>query len=143
MAGDVIAARQANLDQLEGFETSKSSLAKVVKNLESRLREYDNRRSALKSQLAQIDAQATALNAMKEASTSMGDSSATLDENIEKLEENVNDLFAETQVELLGEGEKWDASASEREIDSVDAFINATQEPGDTLSEIDRILGSK
>ena len=141
MANDVIAARKRNSDQVAGFEKSQANLKRVVTTLEKRQREYEARISSLESQIAQIDTQAVALKAMKDASASMGDSDATLDENVTNLEDKVNDLFAETQAELLGESEKWDATAADNEIDSVDAFIQATQEPTDTIAEIDKILG--
>ena len=141
MASEVIAARKSNADQIAGFEKSKANLKKVISTLEARQREYEARISSLEGQIAQIDTQAVALKAMKDASASMGDANATLDENVTNLEDKVNDLFADMQVELLAEGEQWDATAADKQIDSVDAFIQATQEPTDTIAEIDRILG--
>jgi predicted nucleic acid-binding Zn-ribbon protein len=141
MANDVIAARKSNSDQVAGFDKSQANLKKVVTTLEKRQREYEARIVSLEGQIAQIDTQAVALKAMKDASASMGDADTTLDQNVTNLEDKVNDLFAETQAELLGEGEKWDATAADTEINSVDAFIKATQEPTDTISEIDKILG--
>lgn len=141
LANDVIASRKSSADQVAGFEKSQADLKKVIATLESRQREFEARISSLEGQIAQIDTQAVALKAMKDASASMGDADATLDENVANLEDKVNDLFAEMQGELLAEGEQWDATAADRQIDSVDAFIQATQEPTDTIAEIDRILG--
>ena len=141
MANDVIGARKSNTDQVAGFEKSQTNLKKVVTTLEKRQREYETRISSLEGQIAQIDTQSVALKAMKDASASMGDADATLDENVTNLEDKVNDLFADMQGELLAEGDKWDATTADKEIDSVDAFIEATQEPTDTIGEIDKILG--
>lgn len=141
MANDVIAARKGNVDQVAGFEKSQADLKKVITTLEKRQNEYESRISSLEGQIAQIDTQAVALKAMKDASASMGDADATLDENVAGLEDKVNDLFADMQGEMLAEGEKWDATAADKQIDSVDAFIEATQETTDTIAEIDKILG--
>ncbi len=141
MANDVIAARKTNAGQIAGFETSQANLKKVITTLDSRQHEYEARISSLEGQIAQIDTQAEALKAMKDASASMGDADATLDANVSNLEDKISDLFAETQGELLVEGKHWDATAADRQIDSVDAFIQATQEPTDTIAEIDKILG--
>lgn len=141
MAGEIIEARKGHAAQLAAFEQSQAELKKVIGALEKNQREYEGQLSRLQGQIAQIDAQMVAVRAMKEASAMMGDGNATLAENVARLEDKVNDLFADVQVELAVESQSWDAAAADQQIDAVDAFIAATQEPKDTIAEIDRILG--
>lgn len=141
MATEIIEARKGHAAQIAAFEQSQAELKKVVAVLEKNQREYEGQLSRLEGQVAQIDAQMVAVKAMREASTTMGDGSATLAENVARLEDKVNDLFADVQVELAVESRSWDAAAADKQIDAVDAFIAATQEPKDTIAEIDRILG--
>ena len=79
---------------------------------------------------------------MKDASATMGSTDGTLAGSVEDLEDKVNDLYAEVEAELLSEDERWNEAETSKEIDAVDAFITATQEPTDTISEIDKILGT-
>jgi len=141
MASDVIEARKGQGQQIAGLERSQAELQKVITGLDRKQRAIESRISGMESQIAQIDAQADALTAMKDASATLGDSDATLEENVAVLDDKVNDLFADVQVEMAIESEEWDVATAESEINSVDAFISATQGPGDTVSEIDRILG--
>ncbi|MCA9112186.1 MAG: hypothetical protein KDA52_19690, partial [Planctomycetaceae bacterium] len=142
MADKVLNARKELVSRQEGFQKSKESLQKVVATLEQKQQEYEQRLSRLESQIAEIDSKRIALKAMQDASAAMGESEATLANNVEDLEDKVNDLFADVEGELLAEDEKWDATTVDREIDAVDAFVSATQDPADTLSEIDSILGT-
>lgn len=80
---------------------------------------------------------------MKDASTTMGDGGASLSENVAKLEDKVSDVLAEMKVELTAQGEKWDAAEADKRINSPEEVIAATQQPRDTIAEIDRILGGK
>lgn len=143
MANEVIAARKRDVEQVEGFEKSQATLQKIITTLEKRQSDYESRISSLEGQIAQIDTQADALTALKDASSAMGDANSTLEENVEKLEDKVNDLFADVQVELLAEGDGWDAAGANKEIRSLDDLIGAMQEPTDTIAEIDRILGNE
>jgi len=141
MAGEIIEARKGHAAQIATSEQSQAELKKVIAALEKKQREYEGKISRLEGQIAQIDAQMVAVKAMKDASATMGDGSATLAENVATLEGKVADLLADVQVELAVESHSWDATAADKQIDAVDAFIAATQEPKDTIAEIDRILG--
>ena len=143
MAEQVIEARKGYAVQIAGFEQSQAELKKVVATLEKNQREYQAQIGRLEGQIAQIDTQMVAVRAMKDASASMGDGNATLNQNVAKLEDKVADLLADTTAELAMESEKWDASRTEKQIDSVESFITATQAPTDPIGEIDRILGGK
>jgi chromosome segregation ATPase len=143
MADKVIQARKELVGRLDGYQKSQASLQKVVDLLERKLNDYQQRLSRLESQIAEIDSKAIALKAMKDASAAMGESEKTLATNIDNLEAKVNDLYADMDAELLGEDEKWNEMETTKEIDAVDAFIDATQEPTDTLSEIDKILAGE
>lgn len=141
MATEIIEARKGHAAQIAAFEQSQAELKKVVAVLEKNQQEYEEQIARLEGQIAQIDAQMVAVKAMKDASATIGDGNATLAENVARLEDKVNDLFADVQVELAVESQSWDAAAADKQIDAVDAFIAATQEPKDTIAEIDRILG--
>jgi len=140
MGDKLLTARKELVDQITGYERSKESLQKVVDSLERKQTEYQQRLARLESQIAEIDSKTVALKAMKDASAAMGESEKSMAENVGDLEEKVNDLYADVEVELLTEDEKWNADETTAEIDAVDAFITATQDPTDTLAEIDKIL---
>lgn len=142
MASKVIEARKGYESQIGGFEQSQAGLKKIVTTLEKRQHDLQGKITGLEASLTKIDTQMASAKAMKDASAAIGDSDASLDQNVAKLEDKVADLMAETQGELALEGEKWDSAATEKEIDSVDSIISKTQEPSNTLSEIDKILGT-
>ena len=140
MGDKLLAARKELVKRIGGYESSKESLQKVVDSLERKQTEYQQRLARLESQIAEIDSKTVALKAMKDASAAMGESEKSMAENVDDLEAKVNDLYADVEVELLTEDGKWNADETTAEIDAVDAFIAATQEPTDTLAEIDKIL---
>ena len=141
MADKVLTARKEFVVQRERFQKSQGSLKKVVATLERKQQDYEQNLSRLESQIAEIDSKRIALKAMQDASAAMGNSEETMVHNVEELEDKVNDLFADVEGELLAEDERWDTTAVEQEIDAVDAFVSATHDPSDTLSEIDAVLG--
>ena len=143
MADKVLRARKELVAQVEGFQKSQASLQKVVDSLGRKQGEYQQRLSRLESQIAEIDSKSIALKAMQDASAAMGESDKTLAANIDGLEEKVNDLYADVEASLLSEDEKWNETEATAQIDAVDAFVAATQDSTDTLSEIDKILGTK
>ena len=53
----------------------------------------------------------------------------------------VNSLLAETKADLQSEDEKWNETAANKEIDSLDATLSKFQGSADTAAEIDKILG--
>jgi chromosome segregation ATPase len=142
MANKVIQARKDLAAQQEGLQKSQTSLKKVVSTLEKKQQDYQQSLTRLEAQIAEIDSKVVALKAMKDASAAMGDSEESLAENVANLEGKVNDLYAEVESELIGEDARWDAAATEKQINSVEAFIKATQDSTDTISEIDKILAA-
>jgi len=140
MARRVLEQRQGFAAQQTDLKRSQASLRKVVSTLDQKRVEYVQRLCRLESQVAEIDSKTIALKAMKDASDAMGESEASLSGNVEQLEGNVNQLFADVESELLAEGERWDESSTQDEIDCVDAVIKATQNPTDTIAEIDEVL---
>ncbi len=141
MANKIIQARKALVSQKDSFKSPEASLKKAVATLERKQQEYQKKLTNLESQIVAIDSKVIALKAMKDASATMGDSESSLADNVEDLENKVNDLYAEVETEMLEEDEKWNEAAAESEINSVDKFIDAAQEPSDVLGEIDAILG--
>ncbi len=142
MAAKVVEAHKSYESQIAANEESQVGLKKIVVDLEKRQRDLKEKITRLEASMTGIETQIAAAKAMKEASSSIGDSGATLDQNITKLEDKVADLMAEAKGELAVENEKWDAVALDKEIDSVDSIIAKTQQPTDTLAEIDKILGA-
>lgn len=143
MGDKVLAVRKELVAQIEGFQKSQMSLQKVVDSLDRKQTEYQQSLSRLESQIAEIDSKSIALKAMKDASAAMGETDKTLAANVDDLENKVNDLYSDVEAELLAEDEEWNETATTEEIDAVDAFITATQEPTDTLAEIDKILAGE
>lgn len=143
MGDKVLTARKELVSQIDGFQKSQDGLQKVVGSLDRKQTEYQQRLTKLESQIAEIDSKSIALKAMQDASAAMGESDKTLAANIDGLEDKVNDLYANVEAELLSEDEKWNETEATAQIDSVDVFIAATQNPADTLAEIDKILGGK
>jgi len=140
MGDKVLAARKELVGQISGFKKSQESLQKAIDSLGRKQSEYEQRLAKLESQIAEIDSKTIALNAMKDASSAMGQSEKTLADNVDDLEEKVNELYADVEVELLSEDEKWNSELATAEIDAVDSFVAATQPSTDTLAEIDKIL---
>jgi chromosome segregation ATPase len=141
MAGKVIQARKDAEKQLDGFKTARENMRKVVANLSKQQQALETRLTSLQGQVAKLDAEMAAAKAMKEASASMGDKDATLAANLDSLEEKVASLSADVRAELQSESEKWSEAKTDKAIGDVDAFIRDSQRPGDTVAEIDRILG--
>lgn len=141
-AEKLITARKQYSEEVASYEKSKAELQKVVDSFEAKQRELDGQITSLKSKVAQIDSQMVAVKALKDAKSAMGDGSATIAENVTNLESQVNDLLADLKVELASEGDAFDEATANKQIDSIDSIIAASQEPKDTLAEIDKILGA-
>lgn len=141
-AEKLITARKQYADEVASYEKSKAELQKVVDSFDAKQRELDGQITSLKSKIAQIDSQMVAVKALKDAKSAMGDGSATIGENVSNLENKVSDLLADVKVELASEGDAFDEATANKQIDSIDSIIAASQEPKDTLAEIDKILGA-
>jgi len=136
MANKVIKARRDAEKQINGFNSARDEMQKVVTKLAKHQQNLQSRLANLQSQIAILDAEMAAAKAMKEASKAMGDGDS-LATNLDALEDKIASLSANVKVALLSESERW----SEDAFDEVDAFIRDSQQPTDTLAEIDRILG--
>lgn len=143
MADKVIQARADLVNQQDGYKEAQKTLVKVVASLDRKQTEYRQQLTRLEARIAEIDAKQVALKAMKEASAQLGDGDDSLSDKLAKLEEDVNDLYAHVEAELRFEDSKWSEMATNTKIDSVDAFVAATQDPKDTIAEINRILGKQ
>ena len=142
MANQIIEVRKGYVSQIAGLEKSQEALRQVAATMERNQGEYQRKITTLESQLTEIDSQMVAIRTMRDASSAMGDGNAALAENVSQLEDKVADLLAGTRAELSTEGSKWNVEDTNRQIDSAEAFISATQSSGDSLAEIDRILGT-
>ncbi|MAT14594.1 MAG: hypothetical protein CMJ46_04915, partial [Planctomyces sp.] len=119
MADKLLSARKELVTQKERYETSQASLQKVVDTLETKQSEYQERLSKLETQIAEIDGKTIALKAMKDASAAMGESEKSMAENVDALEEKINELYADVEVEMLNEDEKWNSESTTAELDAV------------------------
>jgi phage shock protein A len=141
MAGKVIQARKDAEKQINGLKTARESMQKVVASLGKQQQTLEGRLTDLQGQVAKLDAEMSAAKAMKEASASMGDKDATLAANLDTLEEKVATLSADVRAELQSESAKWLEAKADKAISDVDAFSRDSQQPTDTVAEIDKILG--
>ena len=143
MANKIIQARKDAENQIKGFKTARDNMQQVVTTLGKQQQALEHRLTSLQSQLTKLDTEMMAARAMKEASAAMGDKDTTLAANLDNLEGKIASLAADVRVELQSETDKWSEVNTNKTINEVDAFIQASQQPTDTVSEIDRILGKK
>ena len=141
MAGQVLRARTECEEKVKGFDAARTNMRNVVATLTKKQDDLEVRVVRLEAMHAKLDAEMVATRAMKKASAAMGDSDATLGENLDELEKKMAALSGDVRAELAGESEKLTSSGADKTISEVDAFLEATQSPGDPVGEIDKILG--
>ncbi len=141
MAGQILQARKECEEKIKGFDTARANMRNVVATISKKQEDLEVRIVRLDSMHAKLDAELSAARAMKKASAAMGDSSATLGENLDELEKKMAVLSGDVRAELAGESEKLTTTGADRTMSEVDAFLKASQTPGDPVAEIDRILG--
>ena len=71
-----------------------------------------------------------------------GRGDGSLAKSLDKLQDKVNGLYADVEVELRCEDEKWGEVAATKEIDSAEALVATLQNSHGTVAEIDKILGT-
>lgn len=140
-ADKLLKARKQLSDKASALKTVETSLEQTVSGLEKQQDTYQQKLQKLEAQVAQIDAQSVALKAKQEAAAAMGNADQTLSASVDGLQEKVNNLLAETKADLQAEDEKWNETATDKQIDSLDSTLSKFQGSGDTASEIDKILG--
>lgn len=141
MAGQVIQARKESEEKIKGFDAARTNMRSVVATITKKQEDLEARIVRLEATHAKLDAEMAAARSMKKASAAMGDTGSTLGENLDELEKKMAVLSGDVKAELAGESEKLTPSGADKTMSEVDAFLRATQSPGDTVSEIDRILG--
>ena len=141
IAGKVIQSRKEAEDQIKGFDSARDNMRNVVATIGKQQQELEARIAKLQAANSKLDAEMAAAKAMKQASAAMGDGNSTLTANLDELEKKIADLSGDVRVELAGESEKWSPAGADKAINDVDAFIRDAQKPGDSVAEIDRILG--
>ncbi len=139
MAEAAISARKKLATELDGVKSASDRLGSVVASLKEREEDGRNKMTALKQHLEEIDAKAVALKSIKDASTLSG--GATVD--FEKVEKQVKDLSTKIDTELAFHDEKAKEAGTSSELKSIDSIIQQTSTAGDTVSEIDKIIGKK
>ena len=132
------------LGNWKGCTRRKGRLQKVATTLERKQQESQGRLAAIEGQVAVIDTNRIALTAMQQSAAALGESDGSLAKSLDQLQDKVNGLFADVEVDLRCEDEKWARNeAATKEIDSVEAMVARLQDSHDTVAEIDRILGKK
>jgi chromosome segregation ATPase len=141
VAGKLIDARKESDEKVKGFDTARTSMKGVVATITKKQEDLEARVAKLEEAKVKLDAEYSAALAMKKASAAMGDSDATLGENLDELEKKMAALSGNVKAELAGESEKLATTGTDRTVSEVDAFLKASSSSGDTVGEIDRILG--
>ena len=137
MADKTITARKKLGVEADALRGSKKRFEAVAASLEQREQDGRDRLKSLKHTLDEMDAKSAALRSMQEAAR-IGGGTQTLD--FEAVEKQVRGLSARLDTELAFHDEKWKEqnAAPER---SLDAIVRDTSTAGDTVSEIDRLIG--
>jgi predicted RNA-binding protein with EMAP domain len=138
MADKAISARKALATQVELLRQSRSRLDAVATNLENREKESLRKVSVLKLQLSEIDDKVIALKAIKDATTLSGNEPSV---DFASVEESIRSLSTKVDAELAFQDEKWKESEQENESTNLDAIISQTSTTGDTLAEIEKMIG--
>jgi peptidoglycan hydrolase CwlO-like protein len=140
-AAMLLKERKRLSDKADALKSVETSLEQTASALERQQNEYQKRLQKMESQVAQIDAQLIALNAKHEAAAVMGSTDDSLSRSVDGLQDKVNNLLAETKADLQSENEKWNETAANKEIDSLDATLSKFKGSADTAAEIDKALG--
>ena len=125
--------------KLKGFEEAEKTLARVVKTLDNKEKEYTDTLDKLKHTLDQIDAKRTAVEAMKAASKQV-DGQDNLSESVAKLEKDIEDLNVSVETSLRLEDDKWAKSEEAAELEDAKSIIEASGGNADLIGEIDSLL---
>jgi hypothetical protein len=115
---------------VDAFHESQGRLQKVTATLERKQQEAQRRLTEVEGQLA-----------VQQAAAAMGDE-GSMAKSLDKLQDKVTNLFADVEVELRCEDEKWGEVAATKEIDSAEALVAGLQTNHSTVAEIDKILGT-
>jgi chromosome segregation ATPase len=142
MAKKLITQRGSYEKQMDSLKKSQTMLESRAAKIDEMVKSYSAQLDKLKTKISEIDANMVALKAMQETS-GVGGEDQTLAQSFGELEDKVDDLYASLETELRMEEAMFDEASLDEDISSVDEFIQATQGAGDTLSEIDKILGTE
>ncbi len=147
-AKTVLKKREGLVIDLEKKNTSCEQFDSIAKSLKNEEESAKEGQKNLIAQLKDIDADLVLLRERKEAAKIAGDGDKTLADNFEELEKKVTALHEKAKSENRFAGEKWKdlvAKSQDRkkELASAEEIITATKSSGNTLSEIEKVLGNK
>lgn len=142
MAEKVIQARKECENQIAPQKQAQATLKEVAASMERMQTEYEKKLDTFKNQLATIDAKTIAVKALQDASKAMQGADDTFASNVAKLEDQIAGLHVEVETQLRSETERWNETATVKQIDAVGEFVKGTQPPTDTVADIDKILGT-
>lgn len=144
MAGDALKRYKSYETQVKNLESTKPTLEASLGNIDAKINLYQEKLVSLDDAMKKVEAKLVALKAMQETSAALGDADGSLASNVEALERDLASLEGEVDAGLLREDERYNASATEKQISTVDSFIESVNAGGaDPLSEIDAILGGE
>jgi chromosome segregation ATPase len=137
MADQIINARKKLFVEAEGLKSIQKRLSGIVTALEQREQDGRERLAKIKQSVDEIDAKAVALRSIQEAASLSGDTEVA---DFTAVEKQVRDLSGKIDVELAFNDEKVKEHSAESK--SLESIVRVTSTAGDTVSEIDKILGS-
>lgn len=125
--------------KLKGFQEAESTLARVVKTLNLKEKEYSDTLDRLKHALEQIDAKQKAAEAMQAASKKI-DGDDSLKDSIAKLESDIEELNVTVETSLRLEDDKWVQSEHDAEVQDAMKTIQNSGGDDDLINQIDNLL---
>lgn len=143
MASDAVRKYKAQEAQVKSLESTKPTLDASLANIQGKIELYEQKLVTLRDSMEKVEAKLVALKAMQETSAALGDADGSLASNVDALERDLASLEGEVDAGLLREDERYNASETQKKIDTVDTFIESVNAGGtDPVSEIDAILGT-
>ena len=137
MADRTISARKKLAAESDILKSSEQRLRRVVASLDQREQDGRDRLRTLKQHLDDIDTKSIALKSLQDAASLSG-TAETLD--FKGVEKQVRDLSTKIDVELAYEEEKWQESGTDDK--TLESIVRDTSTAGDTVSEIDKLVGN-
>lgn len=140
MAEKSINARKKLSSDIEVLQKSAKQMEAILTSLEQRESDGTRRLEKLKQTLDEIKTKSVALVSMQETSATTGVGSGM---DFESLEKQVTDLSSKIDVEIAFQEEKAKSDSTSTSIGSIDDILSTTSTVDDTISEIDKLLGTK
>lgn len=142
LADELIQKRKTVTAKLEGFEKVETMLARVVKSLEAKEKEYSETSKKLKNAMTLIEAKTEAAKTLQAASKSI-DGNDNMKSSVDKLESEIEELDVMVETSLRLEDDKWAKSKEANDLEDAKSFLETSGGASDKISEIDALLNGK